>query len=64
MLTQLVHEARGLCRQWGSKKIHFLHVTHEHKKWVDYLSNMVFNRQAHVTLVELGVSLPLNESAP
>ena len=61
---QLVHEARGVCHQWGSKKIHFLHVTCERKMLADYLSKMVFNRREHVTLMELGVSPPLNESAP
>ena len=64
MLTQLVHEASGVCHQWGSKKIHFLHVTRGHNMWADYLSNMAFNRQVHMTLAELGVSPPLNESAP
>ena len=64
MLTRLVHETHGVCRQWGSKKTHFLHVTRKLNTWTDYLSNMAFNQQVHVTLAELGVSPPLNESSP
>ena len=64
MLTRLVHEARRECRQWGNKKIHFLHVPRKRNTWADYLSNVAFNRRAHVTLAELGVDPPLHESAP
>ena len=53
-----------MCRQWGGKKLHFLHVPRERNTWADYLANAAFEQRAQVSLEGLGVWPPLSESAP